>query len=124
MFFEYLCVGAGGFIGAMFRHLLGLIPIFKKLKFPFITIFINVLGSFVIGIISQAAAKYKNIDMRLVLFLKTGLCGGFTTFSTFALESSNLFSDSEYLIGCIYIIFSVILSFAAVALGKYFMNSL
>ena len=124
MFFEYLCVGAGGFIGAMFRHLLGLIPIFKKLKFPFITIFINVLGSFVIGIISQAAAKYKNIDMRLVLFLKTGLCGGFTTFSTFALESSNLFSDSEYLIGCIYIIFSVILSFAAVAFGKYFMNSL
>jgi len=54
------------------------------------TLIINVVGAFAIGLIS-AAAKHTGLDGRAVLFPKAGICGGFTTFSTFALETVTLF---------------------------------
>ena len=78
-----LCVGAGGFLGAIARYLLGLIP--YQGDFPLITFAINFVGAFIIGVVFEVAnIRPGMLSDNAVLFLKTGLCGGFTTFSTFS----------------------------------------
>lgn len=81
-----LAVGAGGFVGAVLRYLVSMIPLDKTGAFPVNTLLINILGAFAIGAITALGAKTAGLDPRLTLLLKTGICGGFTTFSTFALE--------------------------------------
>lgn len=112
-----IAVGLGGFVGAVLRYLLGLIPIARMSSFPFITLLINLVGSFAIGVISQLACD-KGIDDKLTLFLKVGVCGGFTTFSTFALESGNLFQSGKSVSAVVYIVLSVGLCVAGALLGK------
>ena len=75
--FKFLYVGLGGALGAILRYSFSFLPISSNK-----TIFINIIGAIVIGFVSFLV-KYKSLDHRLVLFLTTGLCGGFTTFSTF-----------------------------------------
>ena len=72
-----LLVGVGGGIGAILRYLIGLIPVGAQNNFPIKTLLINVIGAFVIGLISVSAEKYQ-VSPLLVLTLKTGVCGGFT----------------------------------------------
>ena len=67
---ECLAVGIGGFIGAVSRYLMGLI-IIKDTTFPFMTMMINIIGAFVIGLVVALASKY-NLESRWILFLKTG----------------------------------------------------
>lgn len=122
MIWNCFCVGAGGFIGEVLRYLLGFLPVSEKTDFPVITLGINILGAFAIGIISQAASKYGIGDSRLILLLKTGVCGGFTTFSTFALESSNLAASGRQWMAAVYMVSSVILCLGAVMAGKYVMQ--
>ena len=82
-----ICVGLGGALGAVLRYGISLLP--YKGEFPVLTLVTNVLGAFVIGCIAGMAAR-KDLPADLVLFLKTGVCGGFTTFSTFSLEAYTL----------------------------------
>lgn len=77
-------------VGAAARYGISLLPLNERSVFPVNTLIINVVGAFAIGLIS-AAAKHTGLDGRAVLFLKAGICGGFTTFSTFALETVTLF---------------------------------
>ena len=77
-------VGLGGFIGAVLRYLIGFIPIKNPDSFPINTFIINILGALIIGIIAFTAAKNQNLDAKLILFLKVGICGGFTTFFIFS----------------------------------------
>lgn len=86
-----LFVGIGGFAGAICRYLMGMIPLQDKSGFPWITLCINAIGAFVIGLVTAAAAKNGWGDSHLVLFLKTGVCGGFT--NVFYLCFGELFSD-------------------------------
>ena len=79
-----LFVGIGGFIGSVCRYLIGLIPVSENTEFPIKTLCVNVIGSFLIGLIAFSVQGGKNIDPRMVLLLKVGICGGFTTFSTFS----------------------------------------
>ena len=84
-----LCVGAGGALGAMGRYGLGLIPLGSEL--PLMTLLINFLGSVAIGAIVETSELAAGaLSREAVLFLKVGLCGGFTTFSTFSLETLEL----------------------------------
>ena len=69
---------------ACLRYLIGLIPFKEPFTFPVKTLRINLLGCFVIGLIAALAVKNSSLSPKTVLFIKTGLCGGFTTFSTFA----------------------------------------
>ena len=76
---NFLIVGAGGFVGAAARYGISLLPLNERSVFPVNTLIIS------------AAAKHTGLDGCAVLFLKAGICGGFTTFSTFALETVTLF---------------------------------
>ena len=109
-----LAVGAGGFIGSVLRYLIGLIHIEESWAFPVKTFTVNIIGAFAIGIITAIALKNAYLNPRLILFLKVGICGGFTTFSTFALESARLFEDGCGVIAVTYIVLSAVLSVLAV----------
>lgn len=92
---ECLIVGTGGFIGTVCRYLISLIPVKETSLFPFKTFLINVAGCFLIGIVTALAVRGQNINPRLVLFLKVGICGGFTTFSSAALETGELIKQGN-----------------------------
>lgn len=90
-----LVVGIGGFIGSVLRYLAGLIPVKETAVFPIKTFLINIAGCIAIGCIAWLIMKHVTLNPRLVLFLKVGICGGFTTFSTFALETADLIQDGH-----------------------------
>ena len=109
-----LAVGAGGFLGAVLRYLCSLLPLGRDGGFPVGTLLVNVLGAFAIGLIAAAAARHAALSPRMILFLKTGICGGFTTFSTFALETSGLLQAGRLPAAAAYVVLSVLLSVGAV----------
>ena len=109
-----LAVGAGGFIGAVLRYLIGKIPVSENAVFPVKTFAINVIGCLVIGLITVLASKNTNIDQRWILFLKVGLCGGFTTFSTFALETTDLLKGGHTGIAFLYVLLSIVVGCAVI----------
>lgn len=115
---ECIVVGAGGFIGAVGRYLIGLIPLKEGCPFPIKTLMINIVGSFIIGIVAALAMKSNFLNPRIVLFLKVGICGGFTTFSSFALETTVLMEDGKMHLAVIYTILSVTLGVLAVFAGQ------
>ena len=112
-----LIVGLGGFVGSVLRYLAGRLPIGGSGGFPVVTLLINVVGSFVIGLLAAAAAKYAGMDERLTLFLKVGLCGGFTTFSTFSLETLELIRAGAWGTAAAYAAASAVLGVLAAVLG-------
>ena len=79
---------------------------------------INILGAFVIGIIAASALKNHSISPRTVLFLKVGICGGFTTFSSFALETGELLKSGNIGMGFLYAVLSVVAGILAVFAGE------
>lgn len=115
---ECLCVGLGGFVGSVARYLLGLLPFALESGFPLKTFGINVFGSLLIGIVAALATKNPALDARLVLFLKAGFCGGFTTFSTFALEIGDLIERGFLATALLYAAFSAALGVAAFYAGQ------
>lgn len=114
-----LCVGAGGFFGSIFRYLLGMLPLGSESGFPYTTLLVNVIGAFLIGLIVSYFTRSFPADHQILLFLKVGLCGGFTTFSAFTLESLKLFQNGESLSASFYIVTSVVLCLAAAFFGEY-----
>ena len=112
-----LCVGAGGFCGAIARYLLGLLP--YQGQFPLITFVINFTGAVAIGAVVEAASVRPGmLPPNAVLFLKTGLCGGFTTFSAFSLETLALLERGKYATGALYACGSVLACLAGVVIGR------
>lgn len=115
---DCIIVGAGGCIGAVCRYLIGLIPLREGSAFPIKTFLINVLGCVLIGVIAACAAKNNAFHPRLVLFLKVGICGGFTTFSSFALETGDLLESGNTGVALLYVILSVTAGVLAVFAGQ------
>lgn len=111
-----LCVGMGGFIGSVGRYLLGLVPV--EGDFPLMTFLVNFAGAVLIGAVFEAATVWPGMSDDAVLFLKTGVCGGFTTFSAFSLETLNLLESGKYATGALYACGSVVVCLVGVALGR------
>lgn len=117
---EILFVGLGGALGAILRYGLGLLPV--KSELPIITMLINIAGAFFIGCIVAYAKEIPSADPQMVLFLKTGFCGGFTTFSTFSLETMQLLDANKYGYAITYALCSLLLCILGVAIGRWFMD--
>lgn len=109
-----LLVGAGGFLGSVLRYLSSL-TVSKLLHtaFPWGTFTVNVLGCLIMGVVIGAVSK----DGDWKLFLATGLCGGFTTFSAFASENLELLNNGNYTLFTTYTLSSIILGVLALAGG-------
>ena len=114
MLIQFIMVGLGGALGSMLRYLISLIPVNNT----FLTLITNLLGALLIGFIVGLSDNLF-ISKKFLLFLKTGVCGGFTTFSTFSLEAVQLFQRGEPFLGTIYAILSVILCLSGIILGEY-----
>lgn len=110
----FLFVGLGGAVGAILRYAISLIP--YKGGFPLLTFVTNLLGAVLIGFVVGYASK-RTVNSSVMLFLKTGLCGGFTTFSTFSLEAYNLFSSGNRLLAIGYAVLSAVCCIGGVWLG-------
>lgn len=118
MMANILSVAVGGALGSVLRYLVGLIPLGASDGFPYKTLAINLVGSFLIGLIAAAASRRPGLDAQLVLLWKVGFCGGFTTFSSFALESVGLIKSGHGLSALLYIVLSVTLSVCAIFLAE------
>lgn len=118
MFSNFLAVGAGGAIGAMGRYAVGLIPALQRGAFPLHTLLINLGGAILIGTAAASAQRWTDLSPTLLLFWRVGICGGFTTFSTFSLESLTLLEHGRTGLFALYALLSVALCLVGVWLGK------
>jgi fluoride exporter len=116
----YVWIAIGSALGGMARHWCTLVAtaLFGT-AFPWGTLFINILGSFVIGFFFAITGPDGRLDVSLdtKLFVMTGICGGYTTFSAFSLQTLSLFQDGAWLRGGAYIAASVALCLIAVWAG-------
>jgi CrcB protein len=115
---NYLIVFAGGGIGAALRH--GCNVFFARTvgtAFPYATLFENVLGSTVMGLLVALFAFKTDIPQHMRLFLTTGILGGYTTFSTFSLDTAVLYERGDLGQAALYVLLSVVLSVGGLFAG-------
>lgn len=113
-------IAAGGALGAVARHSVnvGVAGLLKQ-QTAYGTLTANVLGCLIMGILVAVFSKYGNPSQEIRLLLTVGFLGAFTTFSTFSLETVNMFERGEITTAVIYIFASVILSLGALLLGSF-----
>ena len=112
-------VGAGSFIGGAARYLVSLAMKGISKGFPWATLVVNILGCFLIGLLWGYFSRGTGEGDSWVLFLTVGVCGGFTTFSTFSKEALMMLQAGNIWGFAAYIAASVIAGVALVALGYY-----
>ena len=109
-----LWVGVGGALGSCARYL-SFVALGQWLGggFPWGTLFVNIAGSFVMGMLAELGALAWQPSQDVKLFLMTGILGGFTTFSTFSLDVALLVERHDWSVAALYVAVSVCLSVAA-----------
>ncbi len=121
---QLLYIGLGGFIGSILRFLTARLNLSVQLfSVPVGTLIVNISGSLIIGFLAGVASRSELMSANLRLFLMVGICGGFTTFSSFTLENMTLLQNGQYVSAIIYIFSSLIFGLAAVFAG-YFLSNL
>ena len=114
-----LAVGAGSFIGGVARYLVSIAMKGIGKGFPWATLTVNLLGCLLIGLMWGLLSRNATESTSWGLFLTVGLCGGFTTFSTFSKEALTMLQAGQIGGFATYIIISVIAGIALAALGYY-----
>lgn len=111
---NYLFVSLGASLGGVFRYWVSnIVHIFMPATFPYGTLAVNVMGSFILGFIIYFLDPNDLIQPHMRTFLTIGFCGAFTTFSTFSVETINLLRESEYFLGGMNILLNLFLSLLA-----------
>lgn len=115
-----LAIFLGGGIGSVMRYGVQMLMHERIVAyhFPWATFTVNIIGSFIIGLFYAISAKL-NLSDELRLFLTAGLCGGFTTFSTFSNDNIEMLRNGDWIICLIYIILSIVLGIIACFLGGW-----
>jgi len=120
-----LLIGLGGFLGSIARYFVSMLNLSVSFfSIPVGTLVVNVTGSLVIGFLTGIASKSTLLTTEWRMFLMVGLCGGFTTFSTFANENLMLIHNGQVFSVILYTGLSVFLGFLAVYLGYLLTNLL
>ncbi len=120
-----LLVGVGGLIGSILRYLAAVVfSGHTSTGFPLATFTVNLLGCFLIGVIFALSERGDVLSPEWRIFLATGFCGGFTTFSSFSYESIRLMQDGQFLYLGLNVVLSVVLGFAATYLGMILVKAL
>ena len=113
-----LLVGSGGFIGSVARYFVSKLNLsIQFYGIPLGTLLVNVSGSLLLGFLAGLTIRNVFLTQEWRLFLMVGICGGFTTFSTFTAENLQMVQNGQYANAFFYTISSLILGFAAVYLG-------
>lgn len=119
MFKAMIIAGLGGFIGTCLRYLTGKVCGMLWTSFyPWGTFIVNVVGCFLIGIFFGLAGRVHPISPAMNVFLITGFCGGFTTFSSFSDDLFLLMQGKHWLYFAVYLCLSIIIGFFMVWLGR------
>ncbi len=119
-----LSVGVGGGLGALIRYFVAGWIQPPGSQFNWGIFIVNITGGLVIGLIVEASALKLNLSPELRAFLTTGVLGGYTTFSTFSLDSALLLQKGEYGLAAIYVIFAVVLSIATLFAGLWIVRAI
>ncbi len=114
---QVLLVFLGGGLGSALRYGVGRFFNASLVASSYGTFSVNIIGSLLIGLILGIAAKNASISQNTVLFLATGFCGGFTTFSAFAAENYAFLKNGDLLTFALYTLGSLLLGFTAVFFG-------
>jgi CrcB protein len=112
-----LLVFLGGGIGSALRYLVSRSLNGAPPGFPYGTFIVNIIGSLIIGVILGFALKHHSPSSNTALFIATGICGGFTTFSAFSYENVMFLKAGDYQTFIIYTLGSILLGLAAVFTG-------
>lgn len=117
----YLLAGFGGFVGTLLRYGIQKLSVFWGLiSFPYGTFTVNLIGSLLIGIVYGLSERGNYLTPEVRIFLATGICGGFTTFSSFTLDTLTLMRQGQHAYAATYVIASVLLGLVATYLGFVF----
>lgn len=114
-----LLVFLGGGLGSALRFVISRVLNKSMLDFPFGTFTVNIVGSLLLGLILGVSLKTGAFSNNTILFMATGFCGGFTTFSTFTFENQVFLRSGDYTNFAIYTMGSIIAGFAAVFIGLF-----
>ncbi len=115
-----LAIFTGGGIGAVTRYLISLnMAKYFEINLPFSTFLVNIIGSFIIGLLYFWFIGKVELSPSLKLALTVGFCGGLTTFSTFSLELFEMFTNQQFIHAFSYAILSVIICLLMTAAGAY-----
>lgn len=115
---QLLLVGLGGFLGSVLRYLVSKLNFLLDIySIPLGTLLVNISGSLIIGLLTGLSVKYTSFSVDLKLFLMVGICGGFTTFSSFTNENLILVQNGQIFSALAYTGLSILLGFTAVYLG-------
>ncbi|WP_339665405.1 fluoride efflux transporter CrcB [Maribacter arcticus] len=116
---QFLLVFLGGGLGSILRYWISKNLNSYYSNFYLGTFLVNIIGCLLIGILIGLSLKHNYITQNQTLLLATGFCGGFTTFSTFALESNILLKESSILYTSLYLGLSVALGILAISFGLW-----
>ena len=119
-----LIVFLGGGLGSIFRYLINLLIKNQEGEFPINTFLVNMVGSFLIGILFGYLNENNYVNNNVMLFLVIGFCGGLTTFSSFTYDSYELISFGKIFFLIIYNFLSMLIGIALVYFGLWVSKSL
>ncbi len=114
-----LLVFLGGGLGSSIRYLIGLLLNRNDFLTPFGTFFVNIAGSFIIGLLAGYNLRTLNLNHEYQALLIAGFLGGFTTFSSFAFENLIMLQNEKYLLFLAYFFTTLTVGLVAVATGYY-----
>ena len=115
-----MIVGLGGFIGTVARFLISrYFQLNVSSVFPWSTFIVNIVGCLLIGLIYGISEKGEFLSPEIRLFLTVGICGGFTTFSTFSNDSFLLIRELEWMRFALYTSLSIFIGLMAVYVGRF-----
>jgi CrcB protein len=116
---QLLFVFLGGGLGSVLRYIIGKFLNNLETGIPYGTFVANILGCFLIGLILGLASKTNALTQNQTLFLATGFCGGFTTFSSFIYENQLFLKSGDFISFALYTVGSFVLGFFLVFAGLY-----